>query len=98
METCGSLAMPENRHAVCGEFYVQCYHPSTDKHEKAHWHLSLRCFSRLFCDWLKRGAGCKVSCCRGGEGKAYKGRVQQTSVRISFVPTILSHTASSVDF
>lgn len=48
----------KQRHAVCGEFYVQCYHLSTelshwslsvaDKHEKAHWHLSVRCTHVFF--------------------------------------------------
>lgn len=65
----------KQRNAVCGEFYVQCYHPSTelshwslsvaDKQEKAHWHLSVWCAHGVF-------LGCSVTGRR--EGRAARRR------------------------
>lgn len=89
----GSLRFFHNvrkqRCAVCGIVPVQSYCPSTGFHT-AH-HVSPAALL------VGRRGGLQGEL-RGGKGTAYKGQVQQTPLRFSFISTVLSHMASSVDF
>lgn len=101
----------KQRHVVCGKFYVQGYHPST---ELSHRSLgsrearegllsSLRVvrtlrFSWPFCEQAEERGRLQGELFRGGKGMACKGQAQQTPLRFSFISTVPSHTVSSLDF
>jgi hypothetical protein len=75
----------KQRHVVCGELYVQCYHPPQSFHTGlSQFQKSMRTlaslrvvctprFSWLFCEQAKRGVGLQGEPFRGGKGTAYKG-------------------------
>lgn len=91
MEMCGSLAMPESRGMwSVGSSTCSATHPSTeisdwslsvaDKHEKAHWHLSVWCTHGVF-------LGCSVTGRREGRAArrtaAEVERVRPTKAKFS---------------
>lgn len=55
-------------------------------------------FSWLLCEQAEERGRPQGELFRGGKGMTYKGQVQQMSLRFSFISTVLSHTASSLDF